>query len=175
MKRAGYTLMELVLVMSLLVIAAMLSIPVVESMLRPGRVAAAKDQVRSICADLRGKAMLEGRPYRFSVMDGTGKYRIEPDDLPEEKGFEQEEELPELVYFASDAAALQNSDMGAAAGGSGWRTIAVFQPDGTALDDASIIFGLQGQAATTLHLRALTGAITRDDANPTAPGTGVTP
>ncbi|MBX9681208.1 MAG: prepilin-type N-terminal cleavage/methylation domain-containing protein [Gemmataceae bacterium] len=163
MKRAGYTLMELVLVMSLLVIAATLSMPVVESMLRPGRVAAAKDQVRSICADLRGKAMLEGRPYRFSVMDGTGKFRLEPDDAPEEKGFEQEEELPEQVLFASDAASLQNKD--SAAAGSGWRTIAVFQPDGSALDDGTIIFGLQGEPPTQLRLRALTGAISRDDAN----------
>jgi len=173
MKRAGFTLMELVLVLSLMVVAATISFPVVDSMLRPGRIAAAKDQVRGICADLRGKAMSEGRPYRFSVTDGTGQYRVEPDDAADEPGYTKEDELPEQVLFVSDAASLSGATSAPAGSGSGWRTIVVFQPDGSASDDATVIFGLPTMAAVQMKIRALTGTISRDEA--TQPQSGVTP
>lgn len=160
MKRPGYTLVELVMVMSLLVVGASLAFPVVDSLLRPGKIGAAGDQVRSICADLRGKAMNEGRNYRFSVEDGSNKYRLEPDDVADEKGYEYEGELPEGIQFASDPDSLKG---GSSVSGGGWRPVAVFQPDGTTRDDAAVVFGLPREPATVLRIRALTGAISKDD------------
>src|SRR5207302_656192 len=111
MARTGYTLLELVLVMALILIAASLTVPVIDSMMADTRVKAARDLVRARWADIRCQAMKEGRPYMFSVKDSTGKFKIEPEDsnAPSDSGQEPlilEGELPEGVVFALDKSAV---------------------------------------------------------------------
>jgi len=162
-RRRGFTLMELVLVMALMVIAASLIAPVVDSMMNPNQVAASVDAVRSIWMEARGRAMEEGRPYRFSVQENSGKFKIEPDDQDEpgaEAGASKEGDLPSPCAFVESGEAI----MGNAGGGGGgeWKSIAIFLPDGTARDDAKVHFGRQGLPTATLKLRALTGTISQD-------------
>ena len=171
MPRSGYTLMELALVLAVLVIVAALTFPLIEPMLSENNVTAARDMVRARWADARGRALEEGRPYRFAVTENTGKFRIAPDDDmywsgsntavngADDKPLILEGELPEGVLFTTSASAFHG---GAAPGpGAEWGlAVAVFLPRGSARDDAQIFFGKAGQRVLGLQLRGLTGAVT---------------
>jgi prepilin-type N-terminal cleavage/methylation domain-containing protein len=157
---AGFTLFELMLVMMIILVAAAVSIPAIDAMMGDSRVKAARDLVRARWADIRGRAILEGRPYKFSIIENTGKFRIEPEDgnTPSDDGDDPliaEEELPGQVPFVKDQASA-----GAASGAGDYETLAVYLPDGTARDDVQIMFGKQGGRLIGLQLRALTGAVT---------------
>jgi prepilin-type N-terminal cleavage/methylation domain-containing protein len=81
MRRSGFTLFEMVIVMVLIAIAASLAVPFVDSMMNPNQLSAAIDTVRSQCFEqARNRAMEEGRPYRVSIVEGGDAYRVEPDD-----------------------------------------------------------------------------------------------
>lgn len=160
--RAGYTLFELVLVMAVIVALAGLTVPLIEPMLAPNRIQAASDLVRTEWAEMRARAMSEGRAYRFSVQENTGKYKIEPEEPPgqddNEPVLQVQGELPEQVVFVKSEMALVGAN--AAPQGSGqWDTVAVFLPEGNARDDALLYFGLPGMRASGVRLRALTGAV----------------
>src|SRR5947209_18452765 len=117
-RRPGFTLLELILVMVILLVAAALTIPAVETMLADGRIKAARDLVRARWADTRGRAMQEGRPYKFSVIYQTGQFKIEPEDASVPSDLDGPalvvtDELPKDVLFAKDAGSV------GAAGGAG--------------------------------------------------------
>lgn len=165
--RKAFTLFEVILVMGLLVVTAALAIPVARSMYASARVTAAADTVRSHWSQARSRAIEERRAYRFSVKDGTGCFRVAPDsdefwgDGQGEMGgpgqpLVLEGTLPETITFCQ-ADANRVPDGGE---GGSWRTVAVFQPDGTAREDVIIAFGTAGQTPTLLRLRAATGDIT---------------
>jgi prepilin-type N-terminal cleavage/methylation domain-containing protein len=162
--RAGFTLLELLLVMAIILVAAALSIPAIDAIMADGRVKAARDVVRGRWADIRGRAMQEGRPYKFSVIYQTGKFRIEPEDQSvtsstDDAALIVEDELPGNVLFAKDAGTV-----GAAGGGAGgYEPVAVYLPNGTARDDVQMLFGREGNQPLGLQLRALTGAVTMLD------------
>src|SRR5882724_1876127 len=103
MSRRGYTLFELVLVMALVVAAASLTFPLAESLLTPNRITAASDMIRAQWAEMRGRAMSEGRAYRFLAIDKSNKFRIEPDDgdpnAQSSDGWVFEGQLPDNVVF----------------------------------------------------------------------------
>ena len=65
--------------MAVILVAAAISIPAIDAMMSDGRLKGARDMVQARWADIRGRAMQEGRPYKFSVMYGTGKFKIEPE------------------------------------------------------------------------------------------------
>jgi prepilin-type N-terminal cleavage/methylation domain-containing protein len=165
-RRAGFTLFELMLVMMLILIAAALSIPAIDAMMADGRVKAARDMVRARWADIRGRAMKEGRPYKFLVISNTGKFKIEPEDPnapsdTDEDPLVLEGELPETVLFHLDAGGA------APTAGSDYQALAVYLADGTARDDVQIMFGTADVPGKIgLQLRALTGAVTAIDPAP---------
>lgn len=164
MPRSAYTLFELMMVMVLIVAGAAITIPVAESLLSPNRLRASSDQVRAQWAEMRGRAMNQGRAYRFRVMVNTSKFLIEPDEGEENVGnpndpvFNFEGELPEQVVFLKGDADLVGQTS-VPAGGSAWETVVVYLPDGTAREDTSVFFGLPGLRAAGLQVRALTGAV----------------
>ena len=172
--RRGFTLLELMLVMVILVIAASLSLPAMESMMADGRLKAARDMVRARWADIRGLAMREGRPYKFSVIQQTGKFRIEPEDVTAPSDTDDpptilEDSLPEPIVFVSQAVGSQTTggqsstiDSGAGSSG-GYETLVVYLPTGDARDDVQIMFGKEGARPIGLQLRSLTGAVTLID------------
>jgi Tfp pilus assembly protein FimT len=162
MARCGYTLFELVLVMTLVVVAASLTFPLAESLLTPNRIGAASDTIRAQWAEMRGRAMSEGRAYRFLVIDNSGKFKIEPEDndpnSDTSQGWTCEGELPENVIFVKDESTL----LGAASlpvPASDYELVAVYLPDGTARDNVLLSFGVAGIRPLTLQIRSLTGAV----------------
>lgn len=166
MTRRGYTLFELVLVMALMVVAASLTFPLAEALLTPNRITAASDTVRAQWAEMRGRAMTEGRAYRFFVIENTGMFKIEPaDDDPgadDSPGLFVEGELPENVYFVKDEGMLMAATAPPSPG-SDYELVAVFLPDGRAETNVLLSFGMVGVRPMTLQIRALTGAVSTYD------------
>ena len=78
MRRSGFTLLEVTLVLAIILIAGALSLPSITAMMEQGRVWAARDMVRGQWADVRGRAMNEGIPYSFSIQENTGKFKVAP-------------------------------------------------------------------------------------------------
>jgi prepilin-type N-terminal cleavage/methylation domain-containing protein len=166
---AGFTLLELMLVMAVLLVAAAITVPVIDSMMTTGNVKAARDMVRARWADIRGRAMKEGRPWKFSVIYQTGQFKIEPEDPNEPSDSSDdlatgssdrtgEGELPPKVLFAKD-----QGSVGVSGGGGNYETLVVYLADGTARDDVQVLFGTAGSQPIGLQLRALTGAVSMVD------------
>lgn len=162
--RQGYTLFELVLVLTLLVIIGAISYPAIDAMLADHRLTAARDTVRARLADIRGRAMKEGRPYKFSFIENSGKFKIEPEDSSaassgDDRPLTLEGDLPEQVIFCKSEIALLGEATPSPA--SSYETAAIYLGDGTCRDDVSnlLFFGLPGARATGLQVRPLTGAV----------------
>jgi Tfp pilus assembly protein FimT len=167
-KASGFTLFELVIVMCLIVIAVAIVAPVADSLINPNNVTAAIDTVRAQWADARGRAMEEGRPYRFSVQDGSCWYQVTPDDanaVGTATGITREGNIPDPCIFGqSDADIAGGNPTGTSSqttSSGSWRAVVVFLPDGTARADASLIFGSPGLPSVTLTVRALTGSVSQ--------------
>ena len=175
MSRRGFTLLELMLVMTIIVIAAALTFPSFEAMLATTNEYAARDMVRARWAEMRAKALEENRSYRFAVTENTGKFRVAPDDDAywsggstgdgiEDMPLIIEGDLPEGVLFTTSAEAFAGE--AAPAPGAQWGlTVAVYLGEGIARDDAEIFFGKAGQRPLGLRLRALTGAVSAIDSS----------
>jgi prepilin-type N-terminal cleavage/methylation domain-containing protein len=167
--RRGFTLLEVMLVLVVIVMLGAMAYPSIEAMYSDVRLSAAADQVRAAWAEARTKAIEEGRPYRFGVQP-DGQYRIAPDtaefwgggdtsSAPADSDTQPlviEDSLPKGVGFADGGT---TGDSGGDAGG--WQTIVKFQPDGTASQDVEIVFQSDNSSrALHLRLRALTGSVT---------------
>ena len=160
--RPGYTLLELLLVMAILVLMAGIAYPTLAGMYRDVRVKAAADQVRGAWTEARANAIEDGEAYRFSVQPGTGKYRIAPDSPESWDGSNGnrdenaapahilEDELPSSITF----------EVAGGDGASGWVTVVVFNPDGGCQDDCEITLKeSDGSSPVVVRVRAMTGAI----------------
>lgn len=160
--RPAFTILELLLVMTILIVLAGVAYPTLSGMYGDARVKAAADQVRGAWVEARARAIEDGRAYRFGVQAGTGKFRVAPDssfievaDLGEDAAlpFVVESELGSGITFevADDLPAE-----------GGWATVAVFNPDGTCQKDIDITLKEKSDDVTPLvvRVRAMTGAIT---------------
>jgi Tfp pilus assembly protein FimT len=179
-RRSGFTIFELVLVMVLIIIFAGLSYPTVSSMIGGFRAQAAVDQVRAVWAQARAKAMNDGLPYGFSVIGGSGNFRVAPDLTefwsgtgnteaavePGTKPLLLEQALAKGVIFSSAQAGdrvddtMDTSSTPGSADPSAWSVVAVFLPDGTARSDAELVIRASGARAVLIRLRGLTGVVT---------------
>jgi prepilin-type N-terminal cleavage/methylation domain-containing protein len=172
MTRPGYTLLEVLITMAILVVGASLVIPSIGSFGAETRVLAGADMVKGRLAEARARAVEEGRPYRFEIVDAT-HCRIaadvgdpaEPTAGSADDSEGGQDTLPRNVSFdlngsRADAAADDTTDSGTS--GAGLRV--VFLPDGSAREDAVIRVTSEGSRPAILHLRALTGttSLTRD-------------
>ncbi len=159
MRRSGFTLFEMVLVLLLVVVAASLASPLLDTLLHPNQVTAAIDAVTVNLEQARSRAIEEGRPFRFSIVEGGNTFRIEPDDAATntDAGYTIDGELPESCLFVENGTGVIEQSSQPSAGG--LKSIAVFLPDGTARDNVDISFGRPGLVRATLRLRALTGSV----------------
>ncbi|MCS6976890.1 MAG: prepilin-type N-terminal cleavage/methylation domain-containing protein [Gemmatales bacterium] len=170
--RVGFTLMEVILVLAIIVLVAAVAIPSFQAWSYGYRLQQGVDTLRTLWIKARTAAMEEGRPYRFQYILGTGSYRLAPDDVenwPElagdvtgpnvsglgyPMGLQVQGELPIGVTFLSP---FNEPEMAL-----------LFQPDGTAriygpdgAERPDLILGLvdsQGNARY-LQVRALTGGV----------------
>jgi Tfp pilus assembly protein FimT len=164
-RRPGFTLIEILLVMAMLIALSALAYPTLAAMYGDVRVKAAADDVQAAWADARSHAIEDGRPYRFAVQPGTGKYRVAPDadgfwdgsgdggaegDAPP---FTNEASLPNGIVF----------DVGNDLPSTGeWTTVVVFNPDGGCNADVEITLKEDDEDGSPIvvRVRAMTGAVT---------------
>ena len=169
--RRGFTILEVLLVVAVMVILAAMAYPSISAMYGDLRVSAAADQVRGRWADARAKAIEEGRPYRFATQP-DGQYKLAPDTAdnwggstdanagdandPDIPPLIVEESLPQGLKFADESTGGDSGDSGP------WQTAIKFLPDGTASADKTITIQAQGYRPVQLKIRALTGAVTAE-------------
>jgi prepilin-type N-terminal cleavage/methylation domain-containing protein len=165
--RPGYTLLEIMCVMAILVIVSAVSVPVIQSMLVDARMTAAGDMVRARLADTRAKAMDEGRSWRLGFLPGSSTFQLAPDDSTEWDTTSQDtirlqdlirDELPRDIVLALNQADIEGAS-GTAAPAGKWETVAVYKWDGSAMDDTTTYFGKAGMTPMRVNVRSLTGAV----------------
>jgi prepilin-type N-terminal cleavage/methylation domain-containing protein len=165
-QRRAYTLLEVILALTVLVVVAGIALPPVLTMYDAHKVRAATDTIRASWAEARSHAIEESRPYRYAVNYQSGNYRVAPDDAsfwsggsPEiddqHPAFVREGELPAGIRFS------QRNDSSSSGSSGQWSTVAVFQADGTAGDGCEIDVKMDSSSYTlTLALRGVTGTST---------------
>jgi prepilin-type N-terminal cleavage/methylation domain-containing protein len=162
MRRSGFTILEITLVLAVFLILAAITLPSIDAMYSDLRLSAAADAIRGRWAEARARAMEDGVAYRFAVVHQTGKYRIAPDAGEHWSGGEgtlgESESPPLIVEDALPQPVLFSNDDGAEGGD--WSTVAVFQPDGTAQQDVEVKFAAGSGRPLVLRLRGLTGSVT---------------
>jgi len=185
MRRQGYTLLEMILVLAVMVILASLTIPSLSTMYGQYKVTASCDTIKGAMATARSQAIEDGIPYRFAFVPGKGNYRVAPDlpgfwtgltgpqkDSNGNKVLVLEGSLPNGIGFPEgDTAFIADPDATTAleldeVQQNQWRPIAVFLPDGSArvADDTPrdlivIPIGARESATMVVRLRCLTGTV----------------
>lgn len=170
-RRSAFTLLEIVLVITLLVMLMAISVPYFDRLYGDMKLDAAADQIRARWADARARAMEEAQPYLFAVVPGEGRFRVAPERgdywgggtdaemeaaplqiVSERPPLVVEETLPDSILFSMMATDALTTG--------GWAPVAVFLPDGTARDDVTVQLNSEGFRPVILNLRGLTGSVT---------------
>lgn len=158
--RKGYTMLEIIAVLAILVAVAAISIPMIKPMMMDRQKDAAADVVRARWAELRGRAIKNQRPYSFEIKEGTNRFRCmaeaaDDSDLEGEELAIEHPELPGEIKFA-------NAESTASSSG-GWTKVVTFMPDGSAKtygkDGLSKLTFSNGIHSLTLQVHGATGLV----------------
>lgn len=167
--RRGFTLVEVMLVLVLLVVIASLTMPIFEGGFASVRLKRSTDQVLAAWSEARAQAIDTGQVFQFRFQPETGNYRTErwyaEDVLPAvEDAAEVPEDLalPEQVVFVEgdveefDPVVGQMVTPLGQGGTDGWSSPILFFPDGST-STASLLLRNDRQVFQRATLRALTG------------------
>jgi prepilin-type N-terminal cleavage/methylation domain-containing protein len=174
--RSGYTLFEVLCVLVVILVAFFIALPAIQPMMADNHLQAASDMVQARWNEMRNRAVAEGQPYRFAVMEHTGSFKIAPDSAefwadgsntvandPETRPWVVEEKLPGNVLFLGTEVTPTGAEQPSSTGGGEWHRAVTFLPNGTAKEDVHVSFGQEGSRSLTLTLRGVTGLISADD------------
>lgn len=150
MRRRGFTLLELMLVLAIMVILVALTFPALKAQYKQQKLSAAADTYRAALLQARSHAIDEGQPYRVCIVPGKGNLRVAPDmdsawsgtgtptDASGNPVFVMEATLSRGISLslasspqrpdANDDTALPLGTVGS----NQWTTTAVLLPDGSA-------------------------------------------
>lgn len=172
--RSGWTLLELLLVLAILIVVAGIALVNFDSAYDEVKLNSAADTVRRSWAQARAEAIDTGIAYRFAVQPGTSRFRIAP-DLPEywsagaaptaestESGQQLpivEDELPEKIVFDFGGGVSALDDAGVNAAATDWTPVLTFLPVGTASADRDITLRLKNARPVRVRIRALTCSV----------------
>ena len=142
--RTGYTVLELMAVLAVMVILGAVVIPTFDGFHSNTRQKGAADIIRSRLADARSKAMEQGTWYRLAVHEDKTRIRLAPDgpdfaslaadDPPAFDSKVTEDKLdPATAEIVPDADDPRTPDAG------GWITIATVGPEGTCREDRAVV------------------------------------
>lgn len=165
-RRSGYTLLEILCVIAVLVILGAVILPTLSGMFRDTRVKAAADLVRGHAADARTRAIEDGRSYQLFASPDGRRIRIGPDDSeqPEQSSSGQpapvlvrESDLPDAVTLMPIMTGDETQTSGST---NGWNKLVTFLPDGTCRESMAQ-FDLQEDGVIPLRvtIRGLTGMV----------------
>ena len=190
----GFTLVEVLLVVAIVVIVAALVWPAMEKPLAYRRLHSAADEVRTEWCQARTEAMRSGRTYAFRYEVGGDHYYSEPDRGPEANTATgapasasstggntpspadaaapvENKTLPTGVKFLGQQPAENTTTAPSAASAqnqpaAGWSEPIFFYPDGTA-SDVQLILSCNQSYALRVMLRGSTATATVADAGST--------
>jgi prepilin-type N-terminal cleavage/methylation domain-containing protein len=185
-RRRGFTLVEVLVVMAILVLIAAIALPLIRKPLVRREVQSAADSVRTKMFHARIGAMRSRHVYTFQYQPGSGSYRVSPQDQPSaaqptddatntgqedpvtadgEHQPSEDGSLPDGIHFLADDspdpdAGEQTPPMIAqnGDGGNGWSEPIFFYPDGTTSDARLIVASGRGYAIH-VRLRGVTGNV----------------
>jgi Tfp pilus assembly protein FimT len=166
-RRSGYTLLELLAVIAILITLGGLIAPTFSTLAGDTKVKAGADLIRGRIADAKAAAMQEGRAYRVAISEDGTRVRVSPDEvafaLAPATGDDDddmgplvvEDDLPTNVTAVPQLAEGSQPviDQG------GWVRVLTFLPDGTCREDIAIIEVREpGTHSMVVRVRGLTGA-----------------
>ena len=182
-RRNGFTLLEMILVLAILVAAAAIATPALQGVMRNTSLKAGADLVRSEWMRAHVKAMKTGRIQLFRYEQAGRKFIVEPyisdDDELESNGAPATAsaapggnasahtgappQLPDGITFVggdsatdSRGAAAEQSAPSTAGGQAAWSQPILFYPDGSS-SDAYVVVGNTRQLGIRVELRGMTG------------------
>lgn len=175
MLRDGFTLLELILVLALIVVIFALATPALRAPLAAVRLEKAGDQMRTEMARARVHAMKTGRTLGLEYQPAMGSYRMVDWSSPSvtaialaadsgamPKRWQEVCQLPDGIHFASSTVTDNRSahawidPSSAARQGPGWSQPILFFPDGTTSDATLVLQDARGDRLQ-VALRGLTG------------------
>jgi prepilin-type N-terminal cleavage/methylation domain-containing protein len=175
LRRQGYTILELIVVMVIVLVIGAAVIPTLSSYWRDNKTKATIDIMRARVADARGFAIEQSRNYQVFISEDGTQVMIGPqptDQLePPETGstimgHTETTTLPKTVtitpiYTGNDETLIAVP---------GWIKLITFKPDGTCVEDAAeFIIYEPGSIEQIGRVRGLTGTLT---VNPLVGGSG---
>lgn len=155
--RRGYTLIELLAVMAVLVLIAAVVIPSVAAFRGDSRPRAAADAIRGELAVARARAKEEGRPYRVALSEDGKRLRRAPDEpdfgeVSASGGASGSSPAVDYAFDTVTASVVPEPDSAPPAAVNGWTTLATVLPDGTCRED-SVLVSLKDGDGPQLQLR----------------------
>jgi len=159
-RRQGYTLLEILLVLAIIVITTGLAIPLMDNMFGGNHLVQAGDLVKSRLNEMRTRAKDEGRKYKMTISEDGAIFRIEPltedgTDSATLVNFQTEDQLPKDVVFRPCTCVSCDGE-----GEVGTTQEIVINSDGSAAFDYEIpLTGTSENRGVVVRLRGLTGAI----------------
>lgn len=156
MRRAGFTLVEIMVVVGILSIVAMLAIPAFHSTGDEQKVEGAAREIADALACARSEALKAGRKYRVEVDTATEEVAVY-DDAADALIRRLADKQWYRVVFGS-VAAFAGVDIVSVNGGSG-RFAIIFDPAGRADADYTINLACQGYGLN-VFVNALVGRVT---------------
>jgi Tfp pilus assembly protein FimT len=181
-RRGAFTLLELLLVLSLLVIGFAMSWPVLQGTWDDLRLRKGADQVRTVLSKARLTAVTSGQIHLFRFRLGGDQYRVStwsgadaaldaaldaamPSDATEDGDAygPQLQQLPEDITFVAAPIQTNEGDLSAniselSQETGGWSSPIMFYPDGTSTDARITLQGNNGRYVA-IQVRGLTGTV----------------
>jgi prepilin-type N-terminal cleavage/methylation domain-containing protein len=161
--RRGFTLIEVLLVMVILVVVSSLAYPSIASMYGNIRLTAGVDMVRGAWAEARAQAIEDGVAYRFAVSQDMMKYKLAPDrDEIWSGGSTTLSDIADTIVKSETFPETVSIDLGTANGETfgEWISVVTFLPDGACDKDTSVKLRSSGARPVLLRVRAMTGHVT---------------
>ena len=157
--RRGYTILELLVLLALLVILGAAILPSISGIAGNVRQKAAADLVRARLADARAKAMENNQAHRVSLNDDGTRIRVAPDDpqyattpADHPAGY-QSKVTEDAITKASAHVVIEANDPVPERDGSGWTTVATFLPDGPCREASNVIVEVREKNYPPIRIR----------------------
>jgi prepilin-type N-terminal cleavage/methylation domain-containing protein len=155
----GFTLIEVMIVMAILLILGAMVVPTLMSTERDLPIKSAGDTMRARLNDARSLAIEHGQTIRFSLSPDGKKVRFAVD--ADQNSASDSDLTSEYSMPRSVTARIINDESGEATlDSAGWTRVATFQPDGTCRETVvEVELNQPNCYALIVRLRGLTGNV----------------